>query len=62
MADVERLLRASSITIAIEPSGSEDALWCLDQYYDELDRRFENGFDQRLGNASTSEDFAPPHG
>ena len=62
MTDVERLLRASAITIEIEPSGSEDALWCLDRYYDELDRRFENGFDQRLGNASTSEDFAPPHG
>ena len=62
MADVERLLRASAVTIAIEPSGSDDALWCLDQYYAELDRRFENGFDQCLGNASTAEDFAPPHG
>lgn len=62
MADVERLLRASSIVVETEPSDSEDALWCLHQYYAELDRRFENGFDQRLSNASTSEDFAPPHG
>jgi DNA-binding MarR family transcriptional regulator/GNAT superfamily N-acetyltransferase len=62
MADVERLLRAASITVATEPSDSTDALWCLDQYYAELDGRFEGGFDQRLGNASTCEDFAPPHG
>ncbi|MGE0282698.1 MAG: GNAT family N-acetyltransferase [Rhizobiaceae bacterium] len=62
MADVERLLRVSAITVATEPSDSDDALWCLEQYYAELDRRFENGFDQSLGNASTSEDFAPPHG
>lgn len=62
MADVEGLLRASVITVAIERSDSDDALWCLDQYYRELDRRFENGFDQAVGNASTSEDFAPPHG
>jgi len=62
MADVERLLRASAISVEIEPSDSGDALWCLDQYYGELNLRFENGFDQSLGNASTSEDFAPPHG
>jgi hypothetical protein len=58
MVEVERLRQASAITVAIEPSDSDDALWCLDQYYQELDRRFENGFDQSLGNSSTSEDFA----
>lgn len=62
MSDDDRRRRASSIAVAIEPSDSADALWCLGQYYAELDRRFENGFDQSRGNASTSEEFAPPHG
>ena len=40
MAEVERLLLASSIAIAPDDSGGEDAQWCLEQYFGELTRRF----------------------
>jgi DNA-binding MarR family transcriptional regulator len=45
IADVERLLRASMVTIAVEDAATPDARWCIEQYFDELNRRFETGFD-----------------
>jgi DNA-binding MarR family transcriptional regulator/N-acetylglutamate synthase-like GNAT family acetyltransferase len=49
MAEIELLLNAASITIALEPEDSEDAKRCVDAYFQELDRRFENGFDPGNG-------------
>ena len=51
MAEVERLLAASSITIDAEPADSADAHACLNAYFDELDRRFEGGFQRGSGGA-----------
>ena len=45
MAEVERLLLASSIAIGVEDPESEDARWCIQQYFAEIGRRFENGFE-----------------
>lgn len=45
MAEVERLLRAAEVSIAVEPVASDDALVCLRAYFRELDERFETGFD-----------------
>ena len=52
MAEVERLLAASAITIGEESADSADARACLDAYFDELDRRFEGGFDRGPGGAA----------
>ncbi|MBL8577091.1 MAG: MarR family transcriptional regulator [Mesorhizobium sp.] len=49
MAEVETLLGAASVTIAVEPEDSEDAKWCVAAYFAELDRRFEGGFDPGSG-------------
>lgn len=49
MAEVERLMRAGSIVLGVEPSDSPDACRCLAAYFDELARRFEAGFDPAAG-------------
>jgi DNA-binding MarR family transcriptional regulator/GNAT superfamily N-acetyltransferase len=62
MGDVERLLRASEITIAaVDPAGA-DARWCLEQYFAELAVRFDGGFDPGLSTAPDPQVFAPPAG
>ncbi len=62
MADVERLLRASEITIeTVDPAGA-DAVWCLGQYYEELAVRFQDGFDPGLSTAPDPGVFTPPAG
>lgn len=38
----------ADITITGEDPGSATALWCLEQYYGELSRRFEEGFDPQV--------------
>jgi DNA-binding MarR family transcriptional regulator/ribosomal protein S18 acetylase RimI-like enzyme len=62
MSEVERLLKASMITFAVEDPTSADANWCYDQYFAELNRRFEGGF--RLANTVPFDIrlIAPPHG
>ncbi len=49
MAEVERLLAAASVKIAVEPVDSDDAKRCVAAYYTELDQRFEGGFDPNGG-------------
>ena len=49
MAEVERLMTASAITIAIEPEDGEDARRCVASYFAELAERFEGGFDATAG-------------
>jgi ribosomal protein S18 acetylase RimI-like enzyme len=45
MAEVERLLVVSTVRIAVREPDSSDARSCLRQYFAELSRRFEGGFD-----------------
>jgi DNA-binding MarR family transcriptional regulator/GNAT superfamily N-acetyltransferase len=59
---VRRLLEASSITVAAEPADSADARWCIAQYFEELGRRFERGFDPALSIPAAEADMTPPHG
>ncbi len=49
MAEVETLMTAAAVTIAVEPDDSADTRMCVDAYYRELDRRFEQGFDPGSG-------------
>jgi DNA-binding MarR family transcriptional regulator/GNAT superfamily N-acetyltransferase len=62
MAEVERLLLASSITIGVEDPESEDARWCIQQYFAEIGRRFENGFEPAQSLPLGSADMSPPSG
>ncbi len=62
MAEVERLLLASTVRIAItDPAGAE-ATWCLEQYFTELNRRFETGFDPTRGISAHAHEMTPPVG
>jgi len=62
MAEVEALLRASSVEIAREDPSSRDAQACYAQYFAELDQRFRSGFDLRKGVSYDVTDFQPPRG
>jgi DNA-binding MarR family transcriptional regulator/GNAT superfamily N-acetyltransferase len=62
MSEVELLLRASSVEVALEDPTSSDAQWCLDQYFAEIDARFRGGFNHDKGESSRIQDFAPPDG
>ena len=62
MAEVERLMRGGAVMVEPEPAGSADATWCLAQYFAELARRFEEGFDPGKGGAAGAEAMNPPRG
>jgi ribosomal protein S18 acetylase RimI-like enzyme len=53
---------ALRIAIGEEPSDSADVAWCLEQYYAELDDRFEGGFDVSAALPLGLDELAPPHG
>jgi DNA-binding MarR family transcriptional regulator/N-acetylglutamate synthase-like GNAT family acetyltransferase len=62
MAEVQRLLRSSGIRIVrVEPTTPE-ARWCVAQYFAELDRRFEQGFDPGQSIPADDADMLPPRG
>jgi DNA-binding MarR family transcriptional regulator/GNAT superfamily N-acetyltransferase len=62
MAEVERLLRASLVTIAVERPTARDARWCIEQYIAELNTRFEAGFDPSLSISADAHELTPPAG
>lgn len=62
MTDVERLLTASLITIAVEDASTPDAQWCIEQYFLELAARFEGGFDPGRSISARVEELTPPAG
>ena len=44
MGEVERLLTAGLVEVAVEDPASAAARFCLESYYAEIDRRFDGGF------------------
>jgi DNA-binding MarR family transcriptional regulator/N-acetylglutamate synthase-like GNAT family acetyltransferase len=62
MTDVERLIEASMVCFAVEDPESADANWCLQQYFDELNARFEGGFDATVSRPTTADEIRPPAG
>lgn len=62
MAEVERLLRATSVEVRLEPAQSAAARWCLEQYFAELSIRFDSGFDPTQSNPAKVEEMTPPAG
>jgi DNA-binding MarR family transcriptional regulator len=62
MAEVDRLLRASSIEFTSADPRSADAERCLHRYYAELAARFPGGFELTADDAPPAEEFASPTG
>ena len=62
VARVESLLRASMVTIAIEDPTTADARWCIGQYFAELNRRFQSGFDPSRSIPADAHDLVMPRG
>ncbi|HWG78375.1 MAG TPA: helix-turn-helix domain-containing GNAT family N-acetyltransferase [Stellaceae bacterium] len=62
MTEVERLMRASAVRIAAEPADSADARWCVAQYFRELGRRFDAGFDPARSISADAHELTPPAG
>lgn len=62
MAEVERLLLASMAHIAPADPRSADARWCLEQYVDELNERFDAGWDPARSISAHPHELTPPAG
>jgi DNA-binding MarR family transcriptional regulator/GNAT superfamily N-acetyltransferase len=62
MAEVHRLLQLAGLQIDRVDPASPAARWCVEQYFDELDRRFKSGFDPAASLAAEDHDLIPPRG
>jgi DNA-binding MarR family transcriptional regulator len=62
MQDVERLLTAASVTIRMVDPAHPDARAGIRAYVAELDRRFAEGFDPRVGVSAEPHELRPPAG
>lgn len=62
MAEVERLLMASTVRIALTDPSSADAQWCLEQYIQELNERFDAGWDPAQSISAYPHEMTPPAG
>ncbi len=62
MNRIERLLRASAVVIAAEPADSVVARWCLQQYFDLLEARFDEGYDPANAQPADAHEFTSPKG
>lgn len=62
MAEVDRLLTAALVEIDPADPGDPDAQLCLREYYAEIDRRFESGFDPGRSRRAELDDMRPPGG
>jgi DNA-binding MarR family transcriptional regulator/predicted N-acetyltransferase YhbS len=62
MAEVERLLTAALVRIDVVDPETPEAAYCIDEYYAELGRRFDDGWDDAISIAATAEQLRPPEG
>ncbi len=62
MAEVERLLIASTVDITVTDPRQPEARHCMRAYFAELARRFEGGFDPAQTAGSDDDEFTPPAG
>lgn len=60
MGQVERLLIASLVTIALADPTSADVRWCFERYFAELGERFEAGFDPAFSISAHEHELTPP--
>jgi DNA-binding MarR family transcriptional regulator len=62
MTTVARLLTAAAVRFVATDPADPAAQHCLREYFAELDRRFDTGFDPRNGTVPDAGEFAPPGG
>lgn len=62
MAEVQRLLRISGVRLERVHPSSPEARWCVAQYFAELGRRFEGGFDPDRSLPAEDAELVPPRG
>ena len=62
MGDVERLLTAALVEVDVVDPADGDAQHCLVEYFTELDRRFDAGFDPALSISAALDELRPPAG
>jgi DNA-binding MarR family transcriptional regulator len=62
MAEVQRLLRVSGTRIERVHPATAEARWCVAQYFEELDRRFDRGFDPGQSIPADDAEMVPPRG
>ena len=62
LAEVERLLRASVVRIEVEDPTTPEAQACLRQYFEELNSRFDTGFDPARSISASADELVPPAG
>jgi hypothetical protein len=62
MNDVERLLTAAMVEIRDVDPDHPDAQHCLREYFAELHRRFDAGFDPARSISAESAEMRPPSG
>jgi ribosomal protein S18 acetylase RimI-like enzyme len=62
MSEVERLLEASMVNFAIDDPASQAARWCFEQYFAELNARFDSGFDPSLSLSADTRELTAPQG
>jgi len=62
MGEVERLIKAAAIEVAVEPPDGADGRASLSAYFGELVARFEGGYDPARDNTAPDENMRPPDG
>jgi DNA-binding MarR family transcriptional regulator/GNAT superfamily N-acetyltransferase len=62
MAEVERLLTASLVHVDVVDPEEPAAVYCIGEYYAELARRFDEGWDDAISIAATPEQLRLPAG
>lgn len=62
MGVLEPLLRGSAVRLSVENPDRRAARYCLERYFEELDARFETGFDPARGISAAAVELTPPQG
>jgi len=62
MAEVERLLSAALVELHVADPADSDAQFCLGEYFAELGRRFETGYDPARDTSAALDELRPPAG
>jgi GNAT superfamily N-acetyltransferase len=53
---------AAPVTLEVEDPATPDARWCIQQYFEELNSRFDAGFDPSLSISASESEMTPPAG
>lgn len=62
VSTVERLLTAGLVDISVEHPATAAAQHCIGEYFAELDRRFDTGFDPAISNSADVDELTEPAG